>query len=280
MPENIYICQKHEDDYMTGGITGKVSSFFPESNRIERIWILAKTDFKLRYSTNALGMFWAFVFPLIRILIYYLVFSYVFAKDIPNYGFYIFSGIIIWMYFQEATKKGISVIRNKRYLFENIRFNKLDVYYSSVLTSLIGLIVNLFVFIVLLQIMQIPLTWRMIYYPLFILNLIILALGISLILSTIHVYLKDVSQIWDLVLLLMFWINPIFFAKQKVFDMIPGLLYLNPIAGIIINSRDVIMYGKEPDWFVAAYDFMYAGVVLLMGLLIFKKYFHKAIEKV
>ncbi len=265
---------------MTGGITGRITSFFPESNRIERIWILAKTDFKLRYSTNALGMFWAFVFPLIRILIYYLVFSYVFAKDIPNYGFYIFSGIIIWMYFQEATKKGISVIRNKRYLFENIRFNKLDVYYSSVLTSLIGLFVNLFVFIVLLQIMQIPLTWRLIYYPLFILNLCILALGISLILSTIHVYLKDISQVWDLVLLLMFWINPIFFAKQKVFEMIPGLLYLNPIAGIIINSRDVIMYGKEPDWFVAAYDFMYAGVVLLIGLVIFKRYFHKAIEKV
>jgi ABC-type polysaccharide/polyol phosphate export permease len=62
--------------------------------------------------------------------------------------------------------------------------------------------------------------------------------------------------------------------------MIPGLLYLNPIAGIIINSRDVIMYGKEPDWFVAAYDFMYAGVVLVVGLVIFKKYFHKAIEKV
>ncbi len=62
--------------------------------------------------------------------------------------------------------------------------------------------------------------------------------------------------------------------------MIPGLLYLNPIAGIIINSRDVIMYGKEPDWFVAAYDFMYAGVVLLIGLVIFKRYFHKAIEKV
>ncbi len=276
----IHIFAKSKRTIMTGGMTGMITSFFPENNRLERIWILAKTDFKLRYSTNALGMFWAFVFPLIRILIYYLVFSYIFAKDIPNYGFYIFSGIIIWMYFQEATKKGISVIRNKRYLFENIRFNKLDVYYSSVLTSLIGLFVNLFVFIVLLQIMQIPLTWRFIYYPLFILNLCILALGISLILSTIHVYLKDVSQIWDLVLLLMFWINPIFFAKQKVFDMIPGLLYLNPIAGIIINSRDVIMYGKEPDWFVAAYDFMYAGVVLAIGLVIFKKYFHKAIEKV
>ncbi|MEN8223770.1 MAG: ABC transporter permease [Bacteroidota bacterium] len=265
---------------MAGMFSGSTISLLPENNRLERIWILAKTDFKLRYSTNILGIFWAFVFPLIRILIYYIVFSYVFAKDIPHYGLYIFSGIIIWMYFQEATKKGIAVIRSKRYLFENIRFNKLDVYYSSVLTSLIGLIVNLFVFIIILQLMQIPLTWKLLYYPLYILNLVILALGLSLILSTIHVYLKDITQIWDLFLLLMFWINPIFFAKQKVFEMIPQLLYLNPIAGIIINSRDVIMYGKEPDWFITAYDFAYAGIVLIIGLVVFKKYFHKAIEKV
>lgn len=265
---------------MSNSISRKIANFIPENNKYERIWIIAKTDFKLRYSTNVLGMFWAFVFPLIRILIYYIVFSYIFAKDIPNYGLYIFSGIIIWLYFQEATKKGITVIRSKRYLFENIRFNKLDVYFSSILTSLIGFIVNLFVFIIMMQILQVPLTWKVMYYPLFILNICMLALGISLILSTIHVYMKDISQVWDLFLLLMFWINPIFFAKQKVFDLIPQLLYLNPLAGIIINSRDVIMYGKDPDWFFTIYDFLYAGVVLVIGLIIFKKYFHKAIEKV
>lgn len=264
---------------MEAGKIGRFSFTFPVNRRTERIWLLAKTDFKLRYSSNMLGMVWAFVFPLIRILIYYIVFSYVFAKDIPNYGMYIFSGIIIWMYFQEATKKGIAVIRNKRYLFENIRFNKLDVYYASVLTSLIGFIVNLAVFMVMMMVLDIPFSWRIIYYPIFIVNLIVLALGVTLILSTINVYLKDISQLWDLFLLLMFWINPIFFAKQKVFEIIPQLLYLNPLAGIIINSRDVIMYGKEPDWYIAAYDYLYAFVVLGIGLLIFHKFFHKAIEK-
>jgi ABC-type polysaccharide/polyol phosphate export permease len=261
-------------------LRGKMYNLLPNNNRFERIWLLAKTDFKLRYNASALGLIWAFVYPLIRILIYYVVFSFVFSKDIPNYGFYIFSGIIIWMYFQEATKKGLNVIRSKRYLLENIRFNKLDVYYSSVLTSIIGFIVNLSVFLFMMLIMGMPLSWKLIYYPIFMVNLIILALGISLILSTINVYLKDIVQVWDLVLLLMFWINPIFFAKQKIFNMFPALLWANPLAGIIINSRNVLMYGEEPDWLLAGYDFVYAGAFLAFGIWFFNKYFHKAIEKV
>ena len=265
---------------MAQGTAMKISRFIPENNRLERIWLLAKTDFKVRYNASALGMFWAFVYPLVRILIYYIVFSFVFAKEIPNYGFYIFSGIILWMYFMETTKKGMTVIKSKRYLLENIRFNKLDVYYASILTSMIGFMVNLFVLTSLLIIFGLTPNWRILYYPIFILNLMILSLGVSLILSTINVYLKDISQFWELVLLLMFWINPIFFAKQKIFNMFPALLYANPLAGIIINSRDVLMYGKEPDWFLVGYNYFYALAVLGIGLWSFKTFFHKAIEKV
>ncbi len=265
---------------MAAGLAAKIYSFLPENNRFERIWLLAMTDFKVRYNASMLGMFWAFVYPLVRILIYYVVFSFFFSKEIPNYGFYIFSGIILWMYFQESTKKGLNVIKSKRYLLENISFNKLDVYYASILTSQIGFFVNLFVLIVLLTLFGLTPSWRIIYYPLFILNLMILSLGVSLILSTVKVYLKDITQLWDLVLLLMFWINPIFFAKQKIFNMFPALLYANPLAGIIINSRDVLMYGKEPDWFLVGYNFVYAFALLGVGLLLFNKFYYKAIEKV
>ena len=265
---------------MAQGLAARIYTIIPENNRLERIWLLAKTDFKIQYSSSALGVIWAFVYPLMRILIYYVVFSFVFAKDIPNYGFYIFSGIMIWMYFQEATKGGLKVIRSKRYLLENIRFNKLDVYYSSILTNLIGFLVNISVFLAMMIITGLPITWKLIYYPIFIINLMMLCLGISLILSTINVYLKDISQLWELVLLLMFWINPIFFAKQKIFNMFPALLYANPLAGIIINSRDVIMYGKDPDWFLVGYNFVLAGSILAIGVWSFNKFFHKAIEKI
>ncbi len=264
---------------MAPGLAARIYGFLPENNRFERIWLLAKTDFKSRYNDSALGLIWAFVYPLIRILIYYIVFSFFFSKQIPNYGFYIFSGIILWMYFQEATKKGMGVIKSKRYLLENIRFNKLDLFYSGVLTGLIGFAVNLGVLIAFMIVMGLYPSWQLIYYPIFVLNLIILSLGVGLILSTLNVYLKDITQLWDLVLLLMFWINPIFFAKQRIFEMFPALLYANPLAGIIINSRDVLMYGNEPDWFLAGYNYFYALVILAIGLWSFKKFFHKAIEK-
>lgn len=257
----------------------RITGLIPSNNKYERIWILAQTEFKMRYAETLLGFFWTLITPLVRLTIYYYVFSMIFQKAIPNYGLHIFSGLIVWMFFMEATKKGMTVLKSKRYLLENIRLNPLDLYTSSLLTSLMVFSVNLAVYFVFSLFFDIEVNWTLIFVLLHIFNVCLLAFGIILILSTINIFFRDISKIWEMFLLGMFWINPIFYAKAVIFEHFPALMYINPLAGIIINTRNGLLYGMMPDWNILAYDMFYAAVVFVIGLVVFKKYFYKAAEK-
>ncbi|NQT78524.1 MAG: ABC transporter permease [Bacteroidetes bacterium] len=264
---------------MIGGLTGKIISLLPENNQLERIWIIAKTDYKIKYYDTFLGMIWAMIMPLVRLLIYWLVFSNIFDKKIDNYGLYIYSGLLLWMFFQQGTKKGITALRSKRYLMMNIKVRKLDIFISSLLASFLAFLSNFVVYLLFCMFFDLPWSWNVLYMPIMILNVCILVFGVMLILSTLHIFMRDISQIWDMVLLAWFWINPIFFAKAIIFETFPFLLYVNPLAGIIINFRSTIMDGKPPDWYIVAYDYAYAFVLLGIGLMLINKFYHKAAEK-
>jgi len=165
-------------------------------------------------------------------------------------------------------------------LLENIDFNRLDLFISSVLSSTMGLLFNIFVYLIVSSFFGIFPTLNLIYLPLILLNVCILVLAIGIILSVVHIFFRDIKQVWDMILIALFWLNPIFFAKSsKIFDKLPFLLYANPIAGIIINTRNVLLLDQPPDWGILLFDYAYALGLLGIGLLMFKKLFHKAAEK-
>lgn len=264
---------------MAGGLSERISSLIPRRIQLERIWILAKTDYKLKYYDTFLGMIWAMIMPLVRLLIYWLVFSNIFNKKIDNYGLYIYSGLLLWMFFQQGTKKGITALRSKRYLMMNIRVQKLDIFASSLIASFLVFLSNFAVYLVFCIFFDLPWSLNVLYMPIMILNVCILIFGFMLILATLHIFMRDISQLWDMLLLAWFWVNPIFFAKAIIFDTFPFLLYVNPLAGIIINFRATIMEGKPPDWNIVAYDYAYALIILAIGLILITKFYHKAAEK-
>ncbi|MDP3462001.1 MAG: ABC transporter permease [Bacteroidales bacterium] len=264
---------------MSRSITHYLTKHLPENNQWERIWILAKTDFKLRYYETTLGLIWAFLHPIIRMVIYWVVFSYILNQNIPNYGMYIFSGLIVWTYFQEATRKGLMILRNKRYLYENIRMNPYDGFTSSVLSTVINLAFNVLVFVALSPVFDIAFSFQVLWIFPILLNLVVLVYAISLILAVLNSFLKDISQVWDVFLLGMFWINPIFYAKTLIFESFPALMYINPIAGIIVNLRDALMYAQAPDMSLFWFDWVYAFALLGIGMWVFNSFFHKAMEK-
>lgn len=256
------------------------SSLLNDRNRRERIMLLARIDFHKRYYESRLGIVWAFLNPLFRLVVYYLVFTTIFQNEIDNYALYLFSGLLVWMSFQEATKKGISILSSKRYLIENISFDKLDLYFSATITILTGLLFNFMMYMVISLISGIPVTWNILWVLPVVFNLAILMFGISLILSTINIYFRDIDHLWDMLLLLWFWINPIFYAKSVIFDTLPILIWANPLAGIIINMRQGLLYGELPDFGLMAWGYLYAVVLLIIGLVVFRKYSHKILEKV
>jgi len=79
-----------------------LNDWFKRSNKVERLWLLAKIEFKLRYYENKLGLLWALIKPLMDIVIYYVVFQIIMQQNIPAFASYLFIGLILWNFFFNA----------------------------------------------------------------------------------------------------------------------------------------------------------------------------------
>ena len=249
-----------------------------KSNRLERIWLLAKIEFKLRYYENKLGLLWALIKPLVQMAIYYVAFAVILQVSVPNYAVYLFIGLIVWGVFTESTSGMIVVLKTKKYLYEYSNMSKLDIYLSSQLSIIIGFMFNLVVFVIALYIDGLSLGVNVLWFPFVFLNLFIFSIGTSMILSNLFLIAKDIKQIWGLVIMFLFWISPLLYHYERIAETLPILNYINPLAGIIINFRQTLMYNLPPDLKLLALNFVHGIVVVLIGMIMVKKIGSRASE--
>ena len=259
-----------------------LGDWFVRTNKSERLWLLAKIEFKLRYYENRLGLFWALLKPIMDVSIYYVVFKIILKTDVPNFASYMFIGLILFNFFVESTSGTIQILNTKKYLYEYSNMNKLEIYVSTLLSNSIGFFFNLLMFFIVYNTLETNMAGLSIQnlwiVPLFI-NLYIVSLALSLILSCIYVIAKDITQIWQVFTSLLFFLSPIFYKLSVFKAALPAFDYANPIAGIIINARRVMMDGTLPDFELMLFDFGYATFLLFIGLIILNKIGAKAAEK-
>ncbi|HMR91504.1 MAG TPA: ABC transporter permease, partial [Chitinophagaceae bacterium] len=243
-------------------------SWVKGSNKFERIWLLAKIEFKLRYYENKLGLLWALLKPVMDIIIYYTVFKTILKTDVPAFASYLFIGLILWNFFVESTSGSIQILQTKKYLYEYSNMNKLDIYISQLLSNSIGFCFNLVMFIIFYTLIEPSsngLSFTAIWIlPLFV-TLFLLSLGLALILSTIYIIAKDITQVWQVFVSFLFFLSPIFYSLLMFKKALPAFDYANPIAGIIINARRVLMEGTAPDIRLLAWNLLYSILFLIIG---------------
>jgi ABC-2 type transport system permease protein len=263
-------------------ITGILTDWFRRSNKSERLWLLAKIEFKLRYYENKLGLLWALIKPLMDIAIYYVVFQTILKQNIPAFASYLFIGLILWNFFLESTTGTVQILNTKKYLYEYSNMNKLEIYVSTLLSNSIGFFFNFIMFLLFFNLLEKhagPSTIQTLWIiPLFI-NLYILSLATSLILSNIYIIAKDITQVWQVFTSFLFFLSPIFYRLDTFKEALPSFDYLNPLAGIIINARKTTMEGTPPDFKLFVFDFAYAIFLLMIGMFLLNKLGSKAAEK-
>jgi len=257
---------------------GKVYALLSPSVRLERIWKIAHIDFKKRYYDSYFGLIWALFNPLLRIAIYYFVFTIFFSRNIENFALYLFSGLISWMFFTECSKKCMDTLSQKSYLIDSLQFNKIDLFYSTGISTLLGFIFNSLAYLGIALIAGISFNLSIISFTILMVNLFFIAIGTGIILATIRIYFRDVAYFWDLFTLLGFWTCPIFFRGADIIEKAPYLLYINPVSGIIMNSRCMLMNSDWPSLYWMIYDITYGVILYAIAYLIFNKFSDKALE--
>lgn len=250
-----------------------------ENNRLERIWTLAYADFRKRYYHDRLGLLWALIKPLYEVGIYYVIFKMGFKIQQENFVLFLFGGLIIWMAFAEATKRGMGLLVDKLYLIENVQLKWVDLYISFTLSIFMAFAFNFSVLITASFIAGFTPGPELLYFPIVLLSLYLLTMGMVIILSCVQPFLTDLNHLWDMLLMLGLWVSGVFYPHAVLTNVFPWMYYANPFLGIVHNTRAVWIEGLAFDPVIMAWNLFYALVVFGVGLIILKPVGSLAVEK-
>ncbi len=243
------------------------------------LWVLAKTDFKMRYHGSVLGYSWALLKPLLMFGVLYVVFSVLMKLDFPNYKLYLLLGLIIWNFFAEGTMAGLSSLLSKADIIKKIYFPRILVVIASTLSSLMTLFLNFLIFLLFALLSGFQLHWMMLLFPLYLIFAYVLVLGVSLILSVLQVKYRDITQIWEVLLQAGFFLTPIFYPLNMVPEKYLFYLFLNPMTGLIQYSRSLILNQQLPHGNELTYYLFFVFAIFICGLALFKKLSPNIAEK-
>lgn len=257
----------------------RVQAIFSKQNRA-LLSELVRTDFKLRYQGSVLGYAWSLLRPLLLFVILYIVFVKFLklGSSIPHFPIYLLLGIVIWNFFLEMTTQSLGSIVGRGDLIRKIRIPRWMIVFSSSISALINLGLNLVVVAVFMVINQVDIMSSIVLLPLVLFEVYLFALGISLFLAAAFVKFRDVSYIWEVVLQGGFYLTPILYPVALVTnETLQKLIFMNPMAQAIQDARyTVVTHETITIWQVfdgGWYALIPIGIVistLVGGLIYFK----------
>jgi lipopolysaccharide transport system permease protein len=164
-----------------------------------------------------------------------------------------------------------SIIGNVN-LIKKLHFKRELVVLSAVLSSLITLLLNLAVFFIFWVFLGQPVFGTALFFPLLLAELFVLSLGSAYALSALNARYRDVSHIWEIVSQVGFWITPIIYPLTFIPEPMLKWYMLNPMARIINDARDAILYNGLPSLWHNAITAAICIAIYIAGRRIFKKY--------
>jgi lipopolysaccharide transport system permease protein len=236
-------------------------------------YILVWRDITVRYKQTAIGMAWVVLQPLIMMLIFTAIFGRM-AK-VPSDGVWypVFSltALLPWTYFSHAvTRAGESVVANSR-IVSKIYFPRLWLPLAMVITPLVDFALSMTLLFGLLLYAGIPLTWKVVTLPGFILLAMLLALGISLFTSAMNAKYRDVGHAIPFVMQIWMFLTPIVYPVSLVPEQWRWLYGLNPMAGVVEGFRWALLGRTSPDPVVLMESILVVGVLIAGGLVYFRQ---------
>ncbi len=242
---------------------------------IQKHWFLftelTKRDFKLKYKGTVLGMFWSMLSPLLQLLVMRVVFTEFFGRDTPFYSTYLFSGLIVFNYYSEATKGSIKALSANRGIILKIRVPKYLFLLSKNISSLINFLIIIPIYLVFSAIDGVHFDWCYfgLLYPILLLPLF--CIGVGLILSAMEVFFNDTKYLYDIFVILLRYLSAIFYNIDRFSEGVQRYFLINPVYAFIKYFRLIVIENRFPSLGYHALLLGYTVAALLIGGLIYKK---------
>jgi len=238
----------------------------------EMIYSLIKRDLRGRYKGSVLGFMWTFLNPLFQLVVYTFVFSIVMRAGYDKYYLFLFVALIPWIGFSSSVAGGASCIWSQKDMINKIYFPREVLPIAHVTCQLINMLLS---FLVILAVVIVtghglnPIA--LLYLPIIILVEYLLALGLTMLVSAVTVFLRDVEFVLGIIMMAWQFLSPVMYGADMVPERLQGLFALNPMTPILVAYRDVFYYKQVPQISTLLQATILGIILLIVGVAVFEK---------
>lgn len=245
--------------------------------RVEYAWdllaVLVLKELRVRYKRTVLGYAWSLLQPLAFASVYYLVFKQFIRLDTDdiNYTLFLVCGLFAWQWFANGVTAATHALISNGPLIAKVRFPRVYAVLSGFMNDLVHYLLAAPVVLGFVFGFGYPprLSWLW-WLPLLMLVQAALVLGISLLVATLNLFLRDLERLVSIAVLMLFYLTPVIYPVKYVPESFTWLLYANPMAGLIIGWRDALLHGTV-DLTLLAGSCGWAAAMLIVGSLVFAR---------
>lgn len=237
---------------------------------------LVARDIKTKYRRSALGVLWSVLNPLLMMLVLTAVFSSIIRVEVEG-GFALFylTGYIIFSFVSESTGFALTSITGAAPLIKKVYIPKyvfpLQKCMFCFVNMLFSMIAFVLVFIVFCITGNVTPHLSMLLFPIPMIYTFIFSLGLSLVLSALVVFFRDIGHIWGVLLTVWMYASPIIYPIDLVPDWLAAIIKINPLYHYIDYFRNVMIYGHVPGLIENGICLLYSVAILLIGVVVFRK---------
>lgn len=239
----------------------------------ELLFFLVLRDLKIRYKQTVLGIAWAVIQPLVATVIFFFVFGK--FAGIPSdqlpYPVFAYSGLAVWTYFSGAVSYGSNSLIGNSGLLTKVYFPRLAIPAAAVMSGLLDFGIASLVLVAVMAYYGLTPSWLLVFWVLLAVPMVMLALGVSMLLSALNVRFRDVKYVVPFALQIWLFVTPIIYPVSMVPERYRLLLAMNPMTGFVEAFRALAIGGKPIDWALLSASLGLTVAVFVAGLTYFRR---------
>lgn len=239
----------------------------------ELLYFLAWRDVKVRYKQAALGTAWAILQPLLTMIVFTLFFGKlagVPSDGIP-YPLFSYCALVLWTYFAAViAQAGQSLVSNTN-LITKVYFPRVALPASTSVSALVDVSFGLAFLVLMMVYYRTPPSWSLLWAPVFLIALVLISTGTSLILAALNVRYRDIKYVIPFLVQLWLFVTPVIYPITLIPERFKTLAALNPLAGIVEGFRACVFPGYRFDPMLTTMSFSVTVLVFLIGVVYFRK---------
>jgi len=243
-----------------------------------KYWPLVKKltlrEIKARYKQSFLGYFWVILNPFFQMLIMSFVFSKILGRvgtlGVP-YPIFLFVGLLPWTFFSVSLSSGMGIMLSSSSLIKKIYFPREILVLATILAKTVDFFLSALIIVLLMFYYKLPIHINLLlFFPVFLIQFVFVY-SLSLVLSAINIFYKDVQYLFDLILKLWFYVTPIIYAVEFFPERYRWIFKINPMSVFVNAYRQILLTRELPNWSSLGIALILTVLLFIIGNAIFQK---------